>query len=941
MKKNLLVVMMACMVCTVVAQEEDLFGFEPGVYTETETGVAVFDDFATEVEYGDENAGIYWWSEETSYPDSEYPNHSAVITRNADDGRLDAVVTQGLDEMGPFGFVFGGGEGVIGGEEEPQPPVELDFTNDFTYSMAVTNNSDYDLVFRLMPRDINGNILNTDSAWASEDLGNAFMYAIEVVVPSGETDTLQVGVSREAWPAGPMTGPLSGSFEGGLYAEYTDNNEAHCEPESYETDFDLSRVVGFNISVFNFEDTGDAEDCSEAYMREPINEAEVSINWVKVGNAAQTQEDPDEEEDEEEEKTAVTYDFDPGIYADEAEGIAVYDDFATEMEYGNEDAGMFWWSQEEADPESEHPNHSATITRNPDGDNGQGRLDAVVTQGLGEMGSFGFVFGGGEEVIGGEEEPEPPVTLDFTNDFTYSMAVTNNSDYDLVFRLMPRDIDGNILDTDSAWASDDLSEFYMYAIEVVVSAHSTDTLQAGVSIQAWPGGPMTGPLSGSFEGALFADYTDDDPADCDPESHETNFDPTRVVGFNITVINLDDTGEAMDCREAYLREPINEAAVSINWVKVGALHAEEEDEDEGEDEEEEEETGDPYDFAPGIYRNFDEGIAMYDDFAQAQEYTDGMAGLYWWSTEEAGADEQNPEHAASLMRNHMHNKMDVIVSQGLDETGSFGVVFGTDDFDDPITLDFTQDFVYSMVVTNTGDEPLRVRLSPRDLHDNILDTDAAWQNAEVDDAIYHTIEVLVEPNETDTLQVGTSQRIYDSQLADMSEPLSGTFEDALRADYPKGDDFEGNEDFSDHTTCSPERVDTFDPTQVKGFNVTVIHAWDKGMVNDNDCRTDLLNTPIENATLSIHEVRVGKTTSNPITAIMGEEEQEQITLYPNPASRENNVRFSEEVTNVMVYDGQGNQVFSANALTILNTGHLQSGLYIIRTDQGNHRLLIE
>lgn len=290
MKKIVLSAVVVAAMFTAKGQDAELFDFEPGIYGNDE-GPAIFDDFATEEEYGDENLGIYWWSEEEPDPESESPNHTATITRNPDGngglGSLDVVLTQGPDEFGPFGFVFGGG---IADEEngengEASDPVTLNFLDkDFTYSMSVTNNSDSTLVFRMSPRDINEKLLDTDSSWNSEPLADVYQYAIEVVVPPGETDTLQAGV---AFDAGWTTyGPLSGTYEGALFADYTDDDPDNCDPESRETEFDYTQVVGFNITVINLSDTGDDEDCREAYLRRPIEDLEVSINWVKIGEAS-------------------------------------------------------------------------------------------------------------------------------------------------------------------------------------------------------------------------------------------------------------------------------------------------------------------------------------------------------------------------------------------------------------------------------------------------------------------------------------------------------------------------------------------------------------------------------------------------------------------------------------------------------------------------------
>lgn len=64
------------------------------------------------------------------------------------------------------------------------------------------------------------------------------------------------------------------------------------------------------------------------------------------------------------------------------------------------------------------------------------------------------------------------------------------------------------------------------------------------------------------------------------------------------------------------------------------------------------------------------------------------------------------------------------------------------------------------------------------------------------------------------------------------------------------------------------------------------------------------------------------------------------TAFPNPVSG-NNVTFSKELSNVVVYDFTGNVVANLASATEFNTSNLTSGIYMIASDQGTLKVSVK
>lgn len=65
-----------------------------------------------------------------------------------------------------------------------------------------------------------------------------------------------------------------------------------------------------------------------------------------------------------------------------------------------------------------------------------------------------------------------------------------------------------------------------------------------------------------------------------------------------------------------------------------------------------------------------------------------------------------------------------------------------------------------------------------------------------------------------------------------------------------------------------------------------------------------------------------------------------VGIYPNPASG-GIVHFTKELSNIQVFDVLGNPVLEKTKGNSINTQNLSKGIYIISTDEGKYRLMVD
>lgn len=342
----------------------------------------------------------------------------------------------------------------------------------------------------------------------------------------------------------------------------------------------------------------------------------------------------------------------------------------------------------------------------------------------------------------------------------------------------------------------------------------------------------------------------------------------------------------------------------------------------------------PEDLAPGFHNDPENGnVAIYDDF-EGDPYGGEEGGIYWWGEDDLeGGD--NPGFQALLDREtDTDGTLNVTVSQAQGEYVPFGVSFGEDAEENPVSLDFSEaDFTYHLSVTNESvEKTIVVRLSAQDINGNLVDADSSWNSAAESVGYNYNIEVTIEPLETKVITAGVDNK--NNNVA-----LSGSFRGAFEAAYPETEDFPDGQ-------CEPVRNEEFDPSQVTEFLITVYD-----IENTEDANRDLENGECGYEPFELSEVEVvlnyfavGTSDADPTSIFSKKSNERTFNIYPNPTeggvvnlTGEN----GEAITNVSVYDAQGNVIESADKMETLNTEAFHSGFYIIKSDQGRQRLIVK
>lgn len=221
------------------------------------------DDFASTDEYGDSTGGIFWWGKD-ALGGTQDPNFKATWVRA--EGSVTYTVTQGFNEYVPFGLGFGGPEAT---------PKTIDISADQTYKMTVKNDGDSTILVRLAAKDVNENLVDTDSKWNDGDIeGNAWKYVIDIKLEAGATGTIEAGSSNGS---GAPEGEMSGTFEGAYYAAYPGPTR--------DSSFDATVLNGVNITVINANNTGAAASGPQ-YAPYGLTDYPVTISYISVGDVS-------------------------------------------------------------------------------------------------------------------------------------------------------------------------------------------------------------------------------------------------------------------------------------------------------------------------------------------------------------------------------------------------------------------------------------------------------------------------------------------------------------------------------------------------------------------------------------------------------------------------------------------------------------------------------
>ena len=282
--------------------------------------------------------------------------------------------------------------------------------------------------------------------------------------------------------------------------------------------------------------------------------------------------------------------------------------------------------------------------------------------------------------------------------------------------------------------------------------------------------------------------------------------------------------------------------------------------------------------------------SMYDDFATSTPYADPSPadpmypdGIYWWGKEQTGSNPDATNTDACYMANKYsltragNNKLDVVVSQGNNCWQPMGI---------STKLNLSGNSTFSVSVTNTSAYPLYFDLALVDVNKKVINCDANGDN----------FRIL-------------------SLAAGATQVLSGDFAGGQHKVWVGG---------------SPTFTTGLDLSQVIEMDFTVVNA-------DQPESNGWGPLPITDAAFRFNYVKVGAVGGVGINDING---NNIISLYPNP-SNATAVNFSQQLTNVNLYNTVGQLLLSSNSATKLDISTLSAGIYMLTSNEGMSKLIVE
>lgn len=303
---------------------------------------------------------------------------------------------------------------------------------------------------------------------------------------------------------------------------------------------------------------------------------------------------------------------------------------------------------------------------------------------------------------------------------------------------------------------------------------------------------------------------------------------------------------------------------------------------------------------PGIYEH-----GIYDDFSTEEEYTTTARGLFWWGNNGASGNFQ-----ASLLRNSANNSLDITLTQGYGEYEPFGLSFGTSTGSaTPNTIDFSPDLSYEFEFTNNSDSTIQIRVSPIDLNGNLIDIDPALDKSSPQEFFKYIISIQLGPNSSGHLKLNT--------LLNGLEQSSGTFEGGTQMT------------FSNNPACSPCLESNFDAVITSGFLVTIINA----NLNAADSYQPYALDQID---VEINSFKVGL---NTITDTKPAVSKPNFS-FQNPVQSDK-LKLDQVFQYAALYDMTGQAVRSTTQSDEIDLIGLENGLYILQTEKGSTKLILE
>lgn len=337
-------------------------------------------------------------------------------------------------------------------------------------------------------------------------------------------------------------------------------------------------------------------------------------------------------------------------------------------------------------------------------------------------------------------------------------------------------------------------------------------------------------------------------------------------------------------------------------------------------------------FVDGIneYSAEDVNFKGWNDETMAEDTGSGFKGMYWT---EAEAKIETNNFVAT--KNRTGSAIEYTITQTEGAYEPVLVVFGN--YSDggvktPYTIDLRSDANVSFSIENMSTtEEVRFAVQLQDVNENSLVFEGGvignepnfWQyNIGFDQRGSRTDASI----DSDNLAAGESQ--------DFAYDFANAVEGCL---VPDPD----NNIYDKVLVNGQEGCDvTFDYSKVKAMTFTAVSSTNAtaGATPGTGvaaCK-EFCPGQITDFKFSISNFKMGDQSLVPVFA---KSAPSALKVFPNPSN--GSVNFSEEVSNVTIFDANGTVVGEEIKASELNTSNYQAGTYMISTDQGNTKLIVE
>ncbi len=297
----------------------------------------------------------------------------------------------------------------------------------------------------------------------------------------------------------------------------------------------------------------------------------------------------------------------------------------------------------------------------------------------------------------------------------------------------------------------------------------------------------------------------------------------------------------------------------------------------------------------------EDGAATHQSVPVIQGLETTYHGLYWWPKESAA--QVNTGFKFSYVAQGAGNGLKYSVLQPLGQFQPFGVGFGSTLDGKEKTLDLSGNAVISFDITNIStavvggpDNDIYLKVALKDINNVIADT---YGDGLVGTAYNFEIGArgLVEGE----------KQTFTYDFASKGVAKEAIYVNGTNTGYKTG----------------------FDLTKVVAVQFVLVSNTDNGKPSYQRWEID--------SELLLENIKLGGCPA--LVGISKKSNVASFAVYPNPVS--GTATFSEELTNVTVYDFTGNVVATEASASSLNTTDLQAGMYMISSDQGTTKIVVE